>query len=103
MTTKSRRKHSAAPFVVWRRNSTDTNRGRLAVIAESDVLFESAYEPNDRPDNARISFTVRDRETGTRYKFSAALVEWKRLVVRIDDHLVRAAVRDDEARKAAAK
>jgi len=64
MTTKSRRKHSAAPFVVWRRNSTDTNRGRSAVIAESDVLFESAYEPNDRPDNARISFTVRDRETG---------------------------------------
>ena len=76
------RRYTGAFVSLWRRNRTDTNRGWPVVVAEADVL-SVGFEPNASDAAARVTLTVQDHETGTRFTLKIEPEIWADVVARV--------------------
>lgn len=77
------RRYTGAFVSLWRRNLTDTNRGRPVVVAEADGVLSVGFERNASDAASRVTLTVQDHETGTRFTLKIEPEIWADIVARV--------------------
>ena len=77
------RRYTGAFVTLWRRNLTDTNRGRSTVVAEADGVLSVGFERYASDAASRVTLTVQDHETGTRFTLNIEPEIWADIVARV--------------------
>lgn len=83
--SRKSRSRSRGTVTLWKRNATDTNRGRSVVVSDSDVVESVGFEYNGGGDDRRITLTLRDSfDTGSRFALKLSVEQWELVVERVE-------------------